>query len=130
MDIQCHSVLDTPSNNILKRVGFVLALFFSAILYTAEIDYSAETDPVITKGDSADDPAIWFNSKNPKKSLIFGTDKNSGIYVYDIEGNALSYANLGRINNIDLREKDGVLHIVTSNRTASTLDYWKFPTDR
>ena len=129
MDIQCHSVLDTPSNNILKRVGFVLALFFSAILYTAEIDYSAETDPVITKGDSADDPAIWFNSKNPKKSLIFGTDKNSGIYVYDIEGNALSYANLGRINNIDLREKDGVLHIVTSNRTASTLDYWKFPTE-
>ena len=63
MDIQCHSVLDTPSNNILKRACFVLALFFSAILYTAEIDYSAETDPVITKGDSADDPAIWFNSK-------------------------------------------------------------------
>ena len=66
MDIQCHSVLDTPSNNILKRAGFVLALFFSAILYTAEIDYSAETDPVITNGDSADDPAIWFNSKIQK----------------------------------------------------------------
>ena len=131
MDIQCHSELDTPSNsqNFLKRVGFVLALFFSAILYTAEIDYAAEPDPVITKGDSADDPAIWFNSKNPKKSLIFGTDKNSGIYVYDIEGNALSYSNLGRINNVDLREKDGTLHLVTSNRSSSTLDYWLFPTD-
>ena len=131
MDIQCHSELDTPSNsqNFLKRVGFVLALFFSAILYTAEIDYAAETDPVITKGDSADDPAIWFNSKDPEKSLIFGTDKNSGIYVYDIKGNALSYSNLGRINNVDLREKDGTLHLVTSNRSSSTLDYWLFPTD-
>ena len=131
MDIQCHSELDTHSSNknFLKRVGLIFALFFSAVIYSTEINYSAETDPVITKGDSADDPAIWFNSKDPKKSLIFGTDKNSGIYVYDIEGNALSYANLGRINNIDLREKDGVLHIVTSNRTASTLDYWKFTTD-
>ena len=126
--MQCHSELDTHSNyqNFLKRAGFVLVLFFSAIIYTDEIDYAAETDPVITNGDSADDPAIWFNSKDPKKSLIFGTDKNSGIYVYDIEGNALSYSNLGRINNIDLREKDGVLHLVTSNRSTSTLDYWKF----
>ena len=126
--MQCHSELDTHSkiNNLFKGAGFMLALFFSAIIYTDEIDYAAETDPVITKGDSADDPAIWFNSKDPKKSLIFGTDKNSGIYVYDIEGNALSYSKLGRINNIDLREKDGVLHLVTSNRTTSTLDYWKF----
>jgi len=131
MDIQCHSELDIHSNNnnSLKRIGLILALFFSAITFSAEIDYLFESDPVITKGDSADDPAIWFNSDDPKKSLIFGTDKNSGIYIYDIEGNALSYANLGRINNIDLREKDGVLHIVTSNRSASTLDYWKFSTN-
>jgi 3-phytase (myo-inositol-hexaphosphate 3-phosphohydrolase) len=38
----------------------VLALFFSAVIYSTEINYSAETDPVITKGDSADDPAIWL----------------------------------------------------------------------
>ncbi len=131
MDIQCHSELDTHSSNknFLKRAGFVLALFFSAVIYSTEINYSAETDPVITKGDSADDPAIWFNSKDPKKSLIFGTDKNSGIYVYDIEGNALSYSALGRINNVDLREKDGTVHLVTSNRSTSTLDYWLFPAD-
>ena len=83
-------------------------MFFSAVIYSTEINYSAETDPVITKGDSVDDSAIWFNSKDPK-ILDLGTDKNSGIYVYDIEGNA-GYANLGRINNIDPREKDGITY--------------------
>ena len=55
-----------------------------------------------------DDPAIWYNSVNPEKSLILGTDKGDstgGIFVFNLEGKldtALSIINLGRPNNIDI----------------------------
>lgn len=55
-----------------------------------------------------DDPAIWYNSANPEKSLILGTDKGDstgGIFVFDLEGKldtALSIINLERPNNIDI----------------------------
>lgn len=55
-----------------------------------------------------DDPAIWYNSVNPEKSLILGTDKGDstgGIFVFDLEGKldtALSITNLERPNNIDV----------------------------
>lgn len=55
-----------------------------------------------------DDPAIWYNSVNPEKSLILGTDKGDstgGIFVFDLEGKldtALSITNLERPNNIDI----------------------------
>jgi len=93
------------------------------------VSYIAETEPVVTNDDAADDPAIWINSDNTSNSLIFGTDKKSGIYVYDLNGNVLSYQNLGRINNIDLRVIDNELHLVSSNRSDSTLDYWILPID-
>ena len=35
------------------------------------------------KGDAADDPAIWVNPYNSTNSLVFGTDKRSGIYTFD-----------------------------------------------
>ena len=51
------------------------------------VSYLAETEPVVTNDDAADDPAIWINLDNIDNSLIFGTDKKSGIYVYDLYGN-------------------------------------------
>ena len=38
---------------------------------------NAETPQVITKGDAADDPAIWINNISTTNSLIFGTDKKT-----------------------------------------------------
>jgi 3-phytase len=35
----------------------------------------------------ADDPAIWVNSRNPRRSLVIGTAKDAGILVYDLSGN-------------------------------------------
>lgn len=55
-----------------------------------------------------DNPAIWYNSANPEKSLILGTDKGDstgGIFVFNLEGKldtALSITNLERPNNIDV----------------------------
>ncbi|MGI9526051.1 MAG: phytase [Weeksellaceae bacterium] len=54
--------------------------------------------------DSADDPAIWVNTKNSEASVVFGTDKMAGIASYDLSGKELSYDLVGRINNIDIRQ--------------------------
>ena len=67
---------------------------------------SAETDPVATADDAADDPAIWRNVADPARSLIVGTDKKAGIHVHDLAGKRLSFTPAARLNNVDLR--DGV----------------------
>jgi myo-inositol-hexaphosphate 3-phosphohydrolase len=64
----------------------------------------AETEPVATAEDAADDPAIWRNTLDPAKSLIIGTDKRAGIHVYDLNGRQLSFTPSPRLNNVDLRD--------------------------
>jgi len=68
---------------------------------------SGETAPVGTANtDAADDPAIWRNAANPAASLIVGTDKKAGVYVYGLDGARRDFIDAGRVNNVDL--KDGV----------------------
>lgn len=62
-----------------------------------------ETDPVPSDGDAADDPAIWVHPTNSSLSLILGTDKKSGLAVYDLSGKQLQFLPDGRLNNVDLR---------------------------
>lgn len=66
-----------------------------------------ETAPVGTSNaDAADDPAIWRNAADPAQSLIVGTDKKAGLYVYGLDGRTRHFLDAGRVNNVDL--KDGV----------------------
>lgn len=66
-----------------------------------------ETEPVGTNNaDAADDPAVWRNPADPAHSLIVGTDKKAGLYVYGLDGRSRSFLDTGRVNNVDLR--DGV----------------------
>jgi 3-phytase len=66
-----------------------------------------ETTAVATaNADAADDPAIWRNAADPAQSLIVGTDKQAGIYVYGLDGKVRDFLDAGHVNNIDLR--DGV----------------------
>jgi 3-phytase len=65
---------------------------------------SAETAPSPSFEDSADDPAIWFNSADPERSLILGTDKQTGLYVYDLTGAEMQRLPIGPLNNVDLRQ--------------------------
>ena len=81
-----------------------------------------ETTPVGTaNADAADDPAIWRNAANPAQSLIIGTDKKAGLYVYGLDGKTRSFLDAGRVNNVDLRDgvtiggKPGIL-VVASDR--------------
>lgn len=65
---------------------------------------SAETQPVTSPEDAADDPAIWVNTRDPQKSLILGTDKKNGLAVYNLSGELLQFLPVGKVNNVDIRE--------------------------
>ncbi len=86
----------------------------------------AETDAVASREDAADDPAIWINPLTPSESVILGTDKKNGLYVYDLSGRELQFIDVPEPNNVDLRQGvavgDGVMDIaVTSNRGDNTV---------
>jgi len=92
------------------------------------IDADAETTPVesFNGEDAADDPAIWVNRKNPEKSLILGTNKKAGIYVYNLKGEVLQFIRCGRINNVDLRDnfyynRQNVVLVAASNRSLNVI---------
>ncbi len=73
----------------------------------ATVTAKSETVPVGTSNaDAADDPAIWRNPASPADSLIVGTDKKAGLYVYGLDGKSRDFVDAGRVNNVDLR--DGV----------------------
>ncbi|MEG8058323.1 phytase [Sphingomonas faeni] len=77
---------------------------------------TAETDPVDTAADAADDPAIWRNAGDPAKSLVIGTDKKAGIHVYSLAGKRLSFTPAARLNNVDLRDLGGRVIAAASDR--------------
>lgn len=79
------------------------------------VQAQAETTPVGTADDAADDPAIWRHPTDPTKSLVVGTDKKAGIHVYDMKGRAVGFTPSPRLNNVDLRAN------VVVNGTASVL---------
>lgn len=89
-----------------------------------------ETTPVETDGDSADDPAIWVNRVDPSRSIIIGTQKQSGLYVYDLSGRVLQFLPDGRMNNVDVRDNFSLggqrVPIVTaSNRTDDSIAIYR-----
>lgn len=66
---------------------------------------AAETPAVGTAArDAADDPAIWVDPNDRGRGVIIGTDKQAGLYVYDLAGKQLQYLAGGKPNNVDLRE--------------------------
>ena len=109
------------------------SLYFTAlflIVSSCSQDHSiyavAETEPVATTGDAADDPALIINTKNPRKSIILGTDKKAGIYLYNLEGMQLAFSAMGAINNIDVRQQNDEIYIAASNRSLRSIDFWVF----
>lgn len=85
----------------------------------------AETPPVGTaREDAADDPAIWRNPANPAASLVVGTDKKGGLYVYDLKGAQKSFLAAPGLNNVDLIEITGgrVLVIASDRSDLATVN--------
>lgn len=91
-----------------------------------EVIPSAETSPMPQFGDAADDPALWINPQDPSQSLIIGTNKRQGLFVYDLQGRERQRLDVGRMNNVDVRygarwQGRDVDIAVASNRDLNTL---------
>ncbi len=94
---------------------------------TRTVAAAAETVPVADACDAADDPAVWVNEADPEASLIVATNKVRGFVVYGLDGAVVSTSDVGRVNNVDLR--DGVdvggqptIVVAATNRTTETID--------
>lgn len=78
---------------------------------------SLETDPILSVDDDrADDPAIWVDPTDPASSLILGTDKEAGLYVYGLSGKTRQFLDVGRINNVDVR---GNIAVASNDETQA-----------
>lgn len=86
---------------------------------------AVETAPVPSTEDAADDPAIWIDAEDPSKSLVIGTDKGSGLLVYDLAGRQIQYLSAGEFNNVDIRrepwDRAGVSLLAATQRNPSRL---------
>jgi myo-inositol-hexaphosphate 3-phosphohydrolase len=109
---------------LLKTATFVSGfglLFFLAIAFTFPLRQSllnliypktvseaavsvSPFSPALKGGSNADDPAIWIHPTDPNKSVMFLSDKDSGIYVFDFNWSQCQHINFGTsLNNIDTR---------------------------
>lgn len=83
-----------------------------------EVQAKFETPVMASEGDSADDPAIYIGDNG--NGFIAATDKQAGLYIYNLDGTQRDYMPIGTINNVDLRKGfmyQGAPHVllVTSN---------------
>lgn len=88
---------------------YASGLVLAACVTSSEADYPAfavsaafETPVMRSAGDSADDPAIYIGEKGT--GFIAGTDKQAGLYIYNLDGTQRDFMPIGMINNVDLRE--------------------------
>lgn len=95
-----------------------LATRIANALPAIDIPANGETEPVGTaNADAADDPAIWHNEANPAASLIVGTDKKAGLYVYGMDGKVRASSLTGRYNNVALQAGEHGILVIASDRS-------------
>ncbi|MDN2676068.1 phytase [Janthinobacterium sp. SUN033] len=104
----------------------------------------AQTEPMARQGDAADDPAIWLSS-NPADARILGTNKKQGLLVYDLQGKQTQLLEVGRLNNVDVRQNiqlggskvdlavatqrdDNSMMLFTINASGDVAEAGRFPT--
>jgi 3-phytase len=103
--------------SVLLMLGGCASWFLPYQLQHVPAD--AETAPMMGYGDRADDPALWVHPSNPALSLILGTNKEDGLFVYDLRGREHEHIAVGPVNNVDVR---GDL-VVASNDQANGLSW-------
>lgn len=83
------------NDKICMRLIFCVGLMLLISNASAEtLTASIETPALPSYDDApltpdADDPAIWRNAENPKRSLVFASLKDSGLQVYNMQGQAV-----------------------------------------
>lgn len=95
---------------------------------------TAETTPVPSSSDAADDTAIWIHPTDPSQSVVIGTDKLStgGVGVYDLSGRQLHFYLHGSMNNVDLRynfplgsERIALVGVTERNADSTGVRFYK-----
>jgi 3-phytase len=86
---------------MLKRVTKWTVALFACVVLPAAVSTSGNGPLVVTPvlrtsplynydeapaTPDADDPAIWLNRRNPRRSLLIATAKDAGLLVYDMAG--------------------------------------------
>lgn len=84
--------------------------------------------------DAADDPEIWADPRDPTRGVIFGTDKQAGLYVYDLAGKDRQFLPQGPLNNVDLRDRFQVnggeqVLVAASDRGRSAIAFFLLDPD-
>ena len=87
---------------------------------------SLETEPMTGSGDRADDPALWLHPTAVEHSLILGTNKEEGLYVYGLDGKEHERLLVGRVNNVDVRGNVAV----ASNDEMNALSWFRVDPER
>ncbi|MFN4024316.1 MAG: phytase [Hyphomonas sp.] len=91
----------------------------------------AETEPVGSQGDAADDPALWRHPEDPARSLVLGTDKRLGLMAYGLDGREVQSLPIGRLNNVDVRQSaDRAFDVAfASNRDVDSISVFLIDRD-
>ncbi|MGQ0618420.1 MAG: phytase [Panacagrimonas sp.] len=123
-----------PAVGLLLALGLTACGGWSDPVPVADLSLPAvravvETEPVNSKDDAADDPAIWVDPADPGRSLIVASQKQYGVLLYELSGKLLQSIPAGRINNVDLRQafplgSKTVAIVAGSNRSDQSLDLW------
>jgi 3-phytase len=79
----------------------ILAIGDPAKPVRAVVETVVTTDPTV----DADDPALWADPRDPRRAVMFGTDKTDGLYVFNLDGTVRQFLPSGPVNNVDLRTR-------------------------
>jgi len=110
---------------IYNLSAILFILITTAIPLSANnLVYAKFETPQVKINGNADDPAIWFNDKNPNLSIVFGTDKYQGIYSYDMKGNKIGFSPAGKINNIDIRTLNYKSYFFATDTSNNSINLW------
>ena len=125
-----HTFRRAAIMTITLFTGFVLVSTAAAL----SVEPRVETVPVPSSGDAADDAAIWVHPSDPSLSVIIGTDKQSGLSVYDLAGNQLEFLAHGNMNNVDIRYgfplgEESVDLVTSSNRSNDSIAAYRIDTE-
>jgi 3-phytase len=114
------------SRSILLALAFALA----GCAQVPRAPAWRETAAVSQIGDAADDPAIWA-ADDATQSLVIATQKQGGLYVFDLAGAIVQEIPGGRPNNVDLRDgfawPEGAGPLIgASDRSDNSIVLWRF----
>jgi 3-phytase len=84
-------------------LAFILSAACPVWAETVAVHPVVETDPMPSSDDAADDPCIWVHPTDPELSLIIGTEKQTGLAVYSLQGTQVQFIPAKEPNNVDLR---------------------------